>query len=108
MINIHEKTLKDLEFFTVLDQISTHTLTALGKEAVLSILPFKEEEQLMRELIYVNEYLSSFENDNRIPNHGFETISKELKLRFDLWLRSFRLSLPKTHKPSIIITNYCI
>ena len=80
MINIHEKTLKDLEFFTVLDQISTHTLTALGKEAVLSILPFKEEEQLMRELIYVNEYLSSFENDNRIPNHGFETISKELKL----------------------------
>ena len=80
MINIHEKTLKDLEFFTVLDQISAHTLTALGKEAVLSILPFKEEEQLMRELIYVNEYLSSFENDNRIPNHGFETISKELKL----------------------------
>ncbi|WP_179006282.1 endonuclease MutS2 [Winogradskyella forsetii] len=80
MINIHEKTLKDLEFFTVLDQISAHTLTALGKEAVLAVLPFKEEEQLMRELDYVNEYLSSFENDNRIPNHGFETITKELKL----------------------------
>ena len=80
MINIHEKTLNDLEFFTVLDQISAHTLTALGKEAVLAILPFKEEEQLMRELVYVNEYLSSFDNDNRIPNHGFDTISKELKL----------------------------
>ena len=75
-----KKPLNDLEFFTVLDQISAHTLTALGKEAVLAILPFKEEEQLMRELVYVNEYLSSFQNDNRIPNHGFETISKELKL----------------------------
>jgi len=80
MINIHEKTLKDLEFFTVLDQISQHTLTALGKEAVLAILPFKDEEQLKRELIYVNEYLSSFDNDNRIPNHGFDAIDKELKL----------------------------
>jgi len=80
MINIHEKTLNDLEFFTVLNQISSHTLTALGKEAVLAILPFKNPEALMTELIYVNEYLSSFENDNRIPNHGFDTIAKELKL----------------------------
>ncbi|QNK77561.1 DNA mismatch repair protein MutS [Winogradskyella sp. PAMC22761] len=80
MINIHEKTLKDLEFSTVLDQISQHTLTALGKEAVLAILPFKDEEQLKRELIYVNEYLSSYDNDNRIPNHGFDAIAKELKL----------------------------
>ena len=27
-----------------------------------------------------DEYLSSFINNNRIPNHGFDTISKELKL----------------------------
>lgn len=80
MINIHEKTLNDLEFFTVLEQISTHTLTALGKESVLGILPFKDEESLKLELVYVNEYLSSFANDNRIPNHGFDTIAKELKL----------------------------
>ena len=80
MINIHEKTLNDLEFFTVLNQISEHALTALGKEAVLSILPFNEEEQLIQELAYVNEYLSSFDNENRVPNHGFETIAKELKL----------------------------
>ncbi len=80
MINIHEKTLKDLEFFTVLDQISALCITALGKDAVLAILPFSDGEQLILELDYVNEYLSSFDNDNRIPNHGFETISKELKL----------------------------
>ncbi len=80
MINIHEKTLNDLEFFTVLNQVSEHAITSLGKEAILAILPFAEEEPLMLELAYVNEYLSSFTNDNRIPNHGFEAITKELKL----------------------------
>ena len=80
MIRIHEKTLKDLEFFAVLEQISEHTITALGKKATLAILPIETEAQLIRELDYVNEYVSSFDNDNRIPNHGFETISKELKL----------------------------
>ncbi|WP_299128358.1 DNA mismatch repair protein MutS [uncultured Winogradskyella sp.] len=80
MIQIHEKTLKDLEFFTVLDQISTHTITAIGKAAVLALRPMEVEAQLMRELDYVNEYLSSFDNDNRIPNHGFDALDKELKL----------------------------
>ena len=80
MIRIHEKTLKDLEFFEVLEQISEHTITALGKKATLAVLPIEVEAQLMRELDYVNEYRSSFDNDNRIPNHGFETISKEIKL----------------------------
>ena len=42
--------------------------------------PIEIETQLVRELDYVNEYLSSFDNDNRIPNHGFEPISKEIKL----------------------------
>ncbi|NNE31450.1 MAG: DNA mismatch repair protein MutS [Winogradskyella sp.] len=80
MIKIHDKTLKDLEFFTVLGQVSEHTITTLGKEAVLSILPFEKKDALKLELDYVNEYLSSFDNDNRIPNHGFESINKELKL----------------------------
>ncbi|MBV7268301.1 endonuclease MutS2 [Winogradskyella luteola] len=80
MIRIHEKTLKDLEFYTVLEQISEYTITALGKEASLATRPIEVEAQLIRELDYVNEYHSSFDNENRIPNHGFEPISKELKL----------------------------
>ena len=80
MISIHDKTLKDLEFFTVLDQVSEHCITNLGKTAALAIVPFNDEEKLKLELAYVNEYLSSFDNDNRIPNHGFDTVSKELKL----------------------------
>jgi len=95
MIKIHEKTLKDLEFFTVLEQISEHAITALGKEAVSSILPFEDEETLRRELNYVNEYLSSFENDNRIPNHGFDSIIKELKL---LKIENTYLEVPSLQK----------
>ncbi|WP_289046190.1 DNA mismatch repair protein MutS [uncultured Olleya sp.] len=80
MINIHEKTLQDLEFSTVLHQVSEYCITTLGNEKTLSILPYKDQETLLNALQLTNEYLSSYYNDNRIPNHGFDTISKELKL----------------------------
>ncbi|WP_136481206.1 endonuclease MutS2 [Cognatitamlana onchidii] len=80
MINIHKKTLQDLEFPTVLEQLSAHCITPLGYEKTLTIAPLKSKEKLLFELGLTNEYISSFENDNRIPNHGFDTISKEIKL----------------------------
>ena len=80
MINIHEKTIQDLEFQTVLEQVSEHAVTTLGKEKTLTISPFQDKETLFYELNLTNEYLSSFLNDNRIPNHGFSEIIKELKL----------------------------
>ncbi|MDD7887680.1 DNA mismatch repair protein MutS [Flavivirga sp. 57AJ16] len=80
MINIHDKTLKDLEFSTVLQQVSEHCITPLGHEKALSICPYKTKETLTGALQLTNEYLSSFYNDNRIPNHGFDSISKEMKL----------------------------
>ncbi|NMH88106.1 endonuclease MutS2 [Flavivirga algicola] len=80
MINIHDKTLKDLEFSTVLQQVSEHCVTPLGNEKVLLISPYKTKDKLTDALQLTNEYLSSFYNDNRIPNHGFDAISKEIKL----------------------------
>ncbi len=80
MINIHDKTLQDLEFYTVLQQVSEYCVTALGKNKALNISPYKVKEELVAELNCTNEYLSSYYNDNRIPNHGFEPITKELKL----------------------------
>lgn len=80
MINIHQKTLQDLEFATVLHQVSEYCITALGNEAALSISPYKDKETLLFALQLTNEYISSFYNDNRIPNHGFDPITKELKL----------------------------
>jgi DNA mismatch repair protein MutS2 len=80
MIHIHSKTLQDLEFQTVLQQVSELCVTSLGNQESLKISPFKTEEELYNALKLTNEYLSSFYNDNRIPNHGFDTITKELKL----------------------------
>jgi DNA mismatch repair protein MutS2 len=80
MINIHEKTLQDLEFSTVLQQVREHCVTDLGKVKVLDILPYDNKETLLISLQLTHEYVSSFYNDNRIPNHGFDVITKELQL----------------------------
>jgi DNA mismatch repair protein MutS2 len=40
---------------------------------------FRSDETLTAALVQTSEYLSSFQNNNAIPNHGFENISAELK-----------------------------
>lgn len=80
MVQIHDKTLQDLEFPTVLEQVSEHCLTGLGHERVLQMQPYPTREHLLVALNQTNEYLASFDNENRIPNHGFEAITKEIKL----------------------------
>lgn len=80
MINIHEKTLQDLEFYKVLQQVSEHCITNLGKAKALEIVPYNKKETLLISLQLTHEYVSSFDNDNRIPNHGFDVITKELQL----------------------------
>ncbi len=80
MIHIHEKTLKDIEFYTVLQQVSELCETQLGAQQVLNITPYPDKETLILALLYTNEYLSSLQNDNRIPNHGFEPVNKEIQL----------------------------
>ncbi len=80
MIKIHSKTLDDLEFETVLQQVSEHAVTTYGKQKISDTQPFHDKALLLTNLSYVNEYLASFENENVIPNHGFEGISLEIKL----------------------------
>ncbi len=80
MSNISEKTLIDLEFFTILKSVSELCISDLGKQATLEIKPFDKKEKLLPELFQVNEYLGSFINDNRIPSHYFDDIQKEIHL----------------------------
>ncbi|WP_396148939.1 DNA mismatch repair protein MutS [Flavobacterium sp.] len=80
MISITEKTLKDLEFHTILQTISDRCNTEIGMEKALRIQPFKSKEILFAELAYTNEYVASFSNNNALPNHGFETVTADLKL----------------------------
>lgn len=77
--NISDKTLQDLEFSSVLQNITEHCISSLGKQFVLGIKPYQSIKKLKNELRLVDEYLSSFENDNRIPNHGFDNIIEHIK-----------------------------
>ena len=79
MISITEKTLQDLQFPTVLETISTICNTDIGKEKALEITPFRDKDTLMRALLQTSEYVSSFQNNNAIPNHGFDAITHEIK-----------------------------
>ena len=80
MGHIPKKTLEDLEFFTVTGQLADFAITPLGKTACQKIAPHSDQTTLLIELHCVNEFLASFENDNRIPNHGFEDLSPAFKL----------------------------
>lgn len=94
MVSITTKTLQDLEFETVLTQIEAYATTDLGKIAISQIQPFTVEDELHESLAITNEYLASFENENTIPGHYFESISEELKLlsieNYFLEIESFR------------------
>jgi DNA mismatch repair protein MutS2 len=79
MISITEKTLQDLQFPTVLETISDICNTDIGKQKALEITPFRDKETLMNALMQTSEYVSSFQNNNAIPNHGFDAITYEIK-----------------------------
>ncbi len=80
MSQITEKSLIDLEFFTILNMVSDFCISDLGKNAVLNIKPYSKSDELAIELQLVDEYLTSFLNDNKIPNHYFDDIQKEIHL----------------------------
>jgi len=80
MISITDKTLQDLEFKTILETISDRCNTEIGKQKALEIVPFKDKNLLMNALLQTSEYLSSFSNNNALPNHGFENITNDLKM----------------------------
>lgn len=80
MKKLPSKILSDLEFDQISKYISTLCKSQLGKNKAENIIPFLDAELLQIELFQTNEYLSSFSNENRIPNHDFEEITDEIKL----------------------------
>ena len=80
MSTIHSKTLQDLEFPTVLTHINLRCSTEIGKERALEIIPLSNQEAIFDALGKTSEYVASFVNENRIPNHDFDGIDKELHL----------------------------
>ena len=71
---IPNKTLEDLEYIEVLNQCAKFAITQLGKDAIQKLQPSVDTEQIEKQLKSVSEFKSSFDNENRIPNHGFESL----------------------------------
>ena len=75
-----KKTLEDLEFHGVTQQIADFAITPMGKTSSITMEPLPDQDTMLKELHTVSEYLASFDNDNRIPNHGFEDLSPAFQL----------------------------
>ena len=75
MVSIPDKTLEDLEYDEVLKHCSAFSITPMGKEVVLSLRPLNKADEVLNRLKMTSEYCSSFDNENRIPNHEFDDIS---------------------------------
>ena len=79
-MNIPNKTSVDLEFQTLLEQISSFAVTSIGREEILNLSPINEKDEIDYQLDLVSEYTSSFDNENKIPNHYFDEFLKEIRL----------------------------
>lgn len=106
-MHIIPKTLQDLQFKTVVETIAEGCVTDLGKEFVLQIVPFKDKEFLEVNLQHTTEFLSSYDNGNAFPNHGFDSINQELRFldleNSVLELSGFRRILSLTEKAIILL-----
>ena len=80
MIKISQKTLDDLEFDAVKAQVAVFAITTLGRAEIEQLIPYAIKKDCIETLNLVHEFVSSFDNENRIPNHGFDDIKQELKL----------------------------
>ena len=77
---ISQKTLDDLEFFSILKSVEEHCISELGKNLVQNIEPISNKPDLFTELAQVQEYNASIISENKIPNHYFEDLTKEIHL----------------------------
>ncbi len=79
-MKITQKTLNDLEFQSIIDEVLTDCKSELAKRKARALRPIENEKRLSAELRCVNEFLSSFESENAFPSIEFEEITEEIKL----------------------------
>lgn len=80
MAKIPVKTLEDLEYNEVLRQCAAFAITTVGKQKIELLQPGIDSVLLLEDLQATSEFRSSFDNENRIPNHGFEDITSTFSL----------------------------
>ena len=89
MIKIHQKTLKDLEFNLVLDQVAEYCVTAPGKTSILELKPFSDEESARESLSAVNEYKASYDMNVKINDSWKDVLQEEFNKPYFVELAQF-------------------
>ena len=97
---ILKKTLEDLEFDIVIDNIVSNCNSSLGKKEAKSIKPELDFDKVNFSLELASEYLTSLESDNNFPNHFFESISSEIKL---IQILNSQLEIDSFRKIKIVV-----
>ncbi|MEH6408535.1 MAG: DNA mismatch repair protein MutS, partial [Leeuwenhoekiella sp.] len=80
MIKIHPKTLSDLEFPRVLEQVAQLCITLKGKAKASALIPKSSFAKTIFSLNQTQEYVNSDLQEQPIPNHGFDQLDHELKM----------------------------
>lgn len=99
MRNIKD-TLQELEFYKILNEIAVFAYDEVIKNKILHT-EILENAQAKQQLLAVNEYLSSFSNQNSIAFGAYESIEKELKL---LLIENFRWEITAFLKTKNLVT----
>ena len=80
MGHIPKKTLEDLEYHEVLQQCADFAVTPLGKSVIMALEPEIITDIILKDLKSVNEFRASFDSENIIPNHGFNSMTNAFSL----------------------------
>lgn len=70
-MQVSEQTLHDLEFPKILEKIAEFAFNERTSQLILELKPYQNISHLIQDLHTTNEYLSSFESENRIPFSEF-------------------------------------
>ncbi|MFV0238182.1 MAG: endonuclease MutS2 [Flavobacteriales bacterium] len=79
-MKISKKTLVDLEFHHVMNEVLFHCKSDLAKKKVKQIQPIKNRKRGVAELKLVSEFLSSFESENVFPSVEFDEVTEEIRM----------------------------
>src|SRR5690625_370612 len=74
-MQLSRQTLEDLEFPEILENIATFSFNEKTAQLIRELQPYEDHELLTKDLKTTNEYLSSFERENRIPFSEFYYMS---------------------------------
>ncbi|MFV0530522.1 MAG: endonuclease MutS2 [Flavobacteriales bacterium] len=79
-MEISKKTLTDLEFQRVIEDVLKHCKSDLAKKKIQQLQPIENKKRLVAELKFVNEFLASFENENTFPSVEFDEVTEEIRI----------------------------